>query len=136
MRRAMTAGMLCVGLLAGAPGCADQLPDQDLRILDATPAAKISSDILWTEYQGDKSAADKRYWGKAVEITGRVTSVSQTPPRIIFQPQFAPAGIEARPLEDRSAATLAAATVGERMTLRCFCAGIETNVILKSCIKP
>jgi hypothetical protein len=116
--------------------CADQVPDQDLRILAATPDAKISTDILWAEYAANKESADERYWGQALEVTGKVTSVTQTPPRIVFLPQHSPLGTEARLLDDQAAATLAAATVGERMTLRCFGAGLETNVILKSCIKP
>jgi hypothetical protein len=122
--------------IVSVSGCADQLPDQDRRILDAAPAAKVSTDILWTEYQADKAGADGRYWGKVIEITGKVTSKTEAPARIIFLPQHSSAGTEARLLDDRAAATLAAANVGERMTLRCFCAGLEANVILKSCITP
>lgn len=138
MRRAIVRAGLVLAWAAAA-GCQDRLPDQDLRILSATPAAKISTDILWKDYQADKTAADKRYWGEAIEITGKVSGVEPTgPPRIMFtmaqtQP---PAGIEARLLDDQSTATLAAAKVGERMTLRCFCEGLAGNVILKSCIKP
>ncbi len=130
--------LFSVLVIAGAwsSSCADQLPDQDLRILSATPDAKISTDILWAEYAANKDSANERYWGKAIEVTGKVSSVSQTPARITFLPQHSPLGTEAHLLDDRAAATLAAAKEGERMTLRCFCAGIETNVILKSCITP
>jgi hypothetical protein len=63
--------------------------------------------------------------------------VLQDPPRILFLQTTEPAGgVEARLLDDRASATLAASPVGERVTLRCFCEGLETNVILKSCIKP
>jgi hypothetical protein len=135
VRRLIAVFAVCSTVIAA--GCADELPDQDLRILSAAPAAKISTDILWTEYQGaNQASADERYWGKAIEVTGKVTSVEPTPPRIIFLPQYSANGIEARLLDERAADTLAAAKVGERLTLRCFCAGLETNVILKSCIKP
>lgn len=123
--------------LGALAACADRLPDQDLRILSATPAAKLSTDVLWSDYQADRRAADRKYWGTAVEITGKVSAVSQSPPRIMFLQSDKPAaGIEARLLDDRAAATLASSPAGERVTLRCFCEGLQTNVILKSCIKP
>jgi hypothetical protein len=135
MRRLAAALLFaCVPLLSA--GCADQLPDQDRRILDASPDLKVSTDILWAEFQANTSSANERYWGKAVEVTGKVTGKTESPARIIFLPQHSSSGTEARLLDDRAAATLAAANVGERMTLRCFCAGLESNVILKSCIKP
>ncbi len=123
--------------LGAAAACADRLPDQDRRILAAPPQAKLSTDILWSDYQADRGAADRRYRGKVVEVSGKVSSVSQDPARIVFlQQEQPPAGVEARLLDDRAAATLAAASVGQRLTLRCFCEGVATNVVLKSCIKP
>ena len=129
---------LCALLLCAA--CVDHLPDQDRRILSGPPAFKTSTDLLLKEYQADKRAADKKYFGKSVEVTGKVTSVVQdsaTPPLIIFLPEpKAPAGVHASLLDDRAPATLAAAVVGQKLTLRCFCEGLATNVILKSCVKP
>jgi tRNA_anti-like len=138
MRCGALEGVLAaMAFAAMAAGCADRLPDQDRRILAAAPQAKLSTDVLWKDYQADRRAADRKYWGKAVEVSGKVSSVSTDPPRIIFLQQEQPAaGIEARLLDDRAAATLAAASVGERLTLRCFCEGLTTNVVLKSCIKP
>jgi MarR-like DNA-binding transcriptional regulator SgrR of sgrS sRNA len=69
-------------------------------------------------------------------VTGKVTSVeSSAPQRVMFELQ-APNGIEARLLDDQAAAIVEAAVVSERITLRCYCAGLSGNVILKSCIKP
>lgn len=116
--------------------CADTLPDQDRRITQATPAAKLSVDFLWKDYQTDRKAADRNYWGKAVDISGKVTSVeTAAPKRLMFEVQ-APNGIEARLLDDQAAAILASAVVGERLTLRCYCAGLSGNVVLTSCIRP
>jgi hypothetical protein len=122
-------------ILTGA--CVDRLPDQDLRIVSATPAAKLSTDVLWADYQADRNAADRKYWGKAIEITGKVTRSTEDPARIIFlsSPE-SQAGVEARLLDERAGETLAASPAGERVTLRCFCEGMQGNVILKSCIKP
>jgi hypothetical protein len=127
--------LVLAGLAVSA--CADRLPDQDLRILQEAPVAKLSTEILWQEYRKDRKAADRKYWGRAIEVTGKVTSVARDPPaRILFVPSDAAAGVQAGLLDDRSAATLADAAPGQRLTLRCFCEGLSTHVILKSCIKP
>ena len=116
--------------------CADTLPEQDRRITEAHPSEKISVDFLWKEYQADAKAADRKYWGKAIDVTGKVTSVeSSAPQRVMFLLQ-AEHGIEARLLDDQSPTIIQSTVVGERTTLRCFCAGLSGNVILKSCIKP
>jgi hypothetical protein len=46
------------------------------------------------------------------------------------------AGVQANLLEERARGVLADATAGQRITLRCFCEGLQTNVVLKSCIRP
>ena len=47
------------------------LPDQDLRIRNAVAVAKMTAADLWQDYQKDAKAADKQYWGKAVEVSGK-----------------------------------------------------------------
>ena len=119
--------------------CAKRLPDQDLRILQASPVAKLSTDNLWSDYKADRAAADRKYHGQAIDISGKVSNaLADAPARLIFLPQKdAKAGVEARLLDDQATTLLAAATSGERVTLRCFCEGLEAaNVVLKSCIKP
>jgi hypothetical protein len=134
-----TARFLALAALSISFGCADRLPDQDLRILQAVPVAKLSTDILWKEYQTDKRVADRKYWGKAVEVTGKATEVLQEAPmpRIMFgqAPKAGSAGVEARLLEEQAAQALATAAVGQRITVRCFCEGLAGNVVLKSCIR-
>jgi putative nucleic acid binding protein len=131
----------CVAVLALfltlGSACADRLPDQDLRILQATPVAKLTVELLWTEYQADRRAADRKYWGQAIEVSGKISSVEPNPPRIMFvQPTKPQTGIQANLLEERARGVLADAAVGQRITLRCFCEGLQTNVVLKSCIRP
>lgn len=116
--------------------CADRLPDQDRRITETRPTAKLSVDYLWKDYQTDRAAADRKYWGKAVDISGKVTSVETTAPRRVMFELQAPLGVEARLLDDHADEILASVTVGERATLRCFCAGLSGNVVLTSCIRP
>ena len=128
-----------VALLAVA-SCANHLPDQDLRILTAQPAAKLSASDLWKDFQADASAAKSRYFGKAVDISDAPTAIEPKAPagsRMIFL-QAGERGVVARLLDDRATATLAEAKAGARLTLRCFCEGIDENkdVLLKSCIRP
>jgi len=121
------------------------VPDQDLRILQAAPAAKLTTDLLWKEFQADARAATRRYHGRAIEVSGKVTGIlqDQPPARLIFDPS-APSdpsathtsgAIEARVLDDRAADTFKDLSVGQRVTIRCFVEGLAGNVILKSCIK-
>jgi hypothetical protein len=120
--------------------CANHLPDQDLRILSAQPAAKLSASDLWKDFQADAAAAKSRYFGKAVDISDAPSAIEPNAPagsRMIFL-QSGERGVVARLLDERATATVADAKAGARLTLRCFCEGIDESkdVLLKSCIKP
>jgi hypothetical protein len=136
MRAAVFQRVSILGAALLIAACADTLPDQDRRITEARPAAKLSVDFLWKDYQADRAAADRKYWGKAVDISGKVTGVETTAPRRVMFEVQAPLGVEARLLDDHAAEILASVNMGERTTLRCFCAGLSGNVILTSCIRP
>jgi hypothetical protein len=120
--------------------CAQHVPDQDLRILDAAPAAKMTPDDLWKDFQSDRRAATGRYHGKAVDISGRISTIVTEPARqaIMFVQKGAGenVGVEARLLDERAALTTKDLAAGQRITLRCFVEGLEKNLILKSCVKP
>lgn len=126
--------------IAFAAGCADHLPDQDLRILSTPPSAKLSAGDLWKDFQADAGAAGSRYFGKAVDVSDSPTAIEPAAPggaRILFG-QSGERGIVARLLDDKQEETLKEAKAGTRMTLRCFCEGLDANkdVLLKSCIRP
>jgi hypothetical protein len=124
-------------LTGGLAGCADRLPDQDLRILSATPVAKMSADILWKEYQDNRPRADQRYRGKAIEITGVVTASADAPGA--RQLSFAGSGpnvIRANLLDDQAVRILARVAENKRITLKCFCDGLSGDLVLRSCVLP
>jgi hypothetical protein len=113
-----------------------ELPDQDLRIRQTVAVAKMSPADLWRDYQDNRDAANTRYWGKAVEISGKVTGTEQppgAPPAVLFA-QSEKVAVRANLLDVDAAAILKVATVGQRVTLRCFCDGLKGDVILKSCV--
>ena len=128
------ASVLATLLLLAA--CVNRLPDQDLRIRTATPAAKLSAADLWADYQKDPRDADRRYWGRAVEISGPLSSTdvsNPAAPALLFT-QAGGRGVRARLLDEDAPAILKSAAVGQRVTLLCFCEGVSGDVILKSCI--
>ena len=133
MRRA--SALACLLLTAA---CARTLPDQDRRITVTPAVAKLPAEDLWKEYRDDKSAADKKYWGKAIEVSGKVTSVVSDPsaPRAIKFAVSGEAGIQALLLDDEAADVIKAAEIGRHFRVKCFCAGLQTDVILRSCVQP
>jgi hypothetical protein len=119
---------------------ADHLPDQDLRILGAPPAFKMPPDELWKEFQRDPKAARTQYFGKAIDLSGKVvaTQPDATKNPVVYFSNPAEPGLRARLLDDRADAIVKNATPGARITLRCFCEGLtaDRNLLLKSCIQP
>ena len=117
-------------------GCVSKLPAQDRRILEATPVAKLTAEDLAKDYTADAKVADKRYWGRAVEVSGVVASTrdEQTGARVVFADKSGKAIVEAGLLEDQAKAILASTADTHRLTLRCFCAGLKERVELSSCI--
>jgi hypothetical protein len=128
-----------LALAVTTAACARTLPDQDRRIVSAPVDARVSADILWKDFQTDRSQAGRRYHGAAIVISGNVTTIYQSAvASSIFFGQAGDHGIAAHLLDDGVTAVVRAATQGQRLTLKCFCEGPDDtgNVILKSCVKP
>ena len=125
-----------VGIFVAAAACVDRLPDQDLRILSASPTAKLSADLLWKEFQTDPAAARRTYFGRAVEITGTATGVGDDAPtdRYLLFGMSGEFGVRAKLLEEQAETILKAAKEQPRLTLRCFVEGLDGQLQLKSCV--
>jgi hypothetical protein len=128
------AGLALLSLVS----CVDRLPDQDLRILSAEPAAKLSADLLWKEFHDTPEAARRNWFGKVVEVTGIATRVGDDAPtdRYVLFGQNGDLGVRANLLDEQAASILAQAKEEPRITLRCYCEGMDGNLILKSCVTP
>jgi hypothetical protein len=127
--------VIAVTLLICA-GCVDRLPEQDRRITTATAMAKLTAEDLWKDFQQDAAAARQKYWGKAIEVSGKPTRTdAEGPSAYLFFSQADPFGVRANLLDDQAAAIVAEAQTGARIRLKCFCEGLDGNVLLKSCIK-
>ena len=116
--------------------CTDRLPDQDLRIVDAKPVERLSAALLWQDFQSQRERAEQNYNGKALLVVGDVTKLGTDVPgdRYVYFGQTETNGILANLLDDRASTVLEAARVNPRVTLKCFCEGLASDVILKSCI--
>jgi hypothetical protein len=132
------AGLLLLLLLATA--CIDRLPDQDLRILAATtPDMKLSADLLWKAFKDNAGEARRLYFGKVVEVTGTATVIGTDAPTerfVLFGQEDGKFGVRANLLDDRAREILSSIPDNKRITLRCFCEGLDGHVILKSCVRP
>jgi len=68
-----------VALVLVAAGCQRTLPEQDRRITVTPAIAKIPAEDLWKEYKDNAKAADRKYWGNAIEVSGKVSTVLGDP---------------------------------------------------------
>ncbi len=131
---------LPIGVLVLVGGCVNSLPDQDLRIRVTPIVAKMPAEFLWKEYQADAREADRKYWGKAIEVSGKPTAGdaqnTPAPPKsyLLFK-QNDTFGVRANLIDEDAAEILKDVAANQRVRLKCFCAGMDGNVILKSCIK-
>lgn len=127
-----------VALLGILAGCARTLPEQDRRITVTPAIAKIPAEDLWKEYKDNAKAADKKYWGHAIEVSGKVSTVIGEPaaPRAVRFLVEGDLGVRAFVLDDQAAEIIKRVGVGQHVRLKCFCAGLDGDVVLRSCIQP
>ena len=118
--------------------CVNHLPDQDLRILETTPSARLSAADLWNDYAADAKKANRQYFGKALIVTGAATKIGSDAPtdRFVLFGQQKELGVRANLLDEQAAAILERATKHPLISVKCFCEGLDGNLVLKSCVTP
>lgn len=123
-------------MIAAASGvaCGPAVSDHDNRIF-ATPASiKLSAADLSTAYGSDAGAADGRYRGRVLEVSGVVGKVESGSARFTLTvPEKGPV-VEASLHEDVAAEMLKTLAEAQRVTIKCFCEGLDQHVRLKSCV--
>jgi hypothetical protein len=136
---ALSNWLLVIGALGSlTAACVNRLPDQDLRILSAVPDTKLSVDLLWKEFQSNADQARRTYFGKVVVISGTATRVGDDVPtdRYVFFAQSGELGVRANLLDEQAADILTRTKEEPRTALKCFCEGLDGNLLLKSCVRP
>src|SRR5262245_32875795 len=98
--------------IAGA-ACVSNLPEQDLRILNAQPSAKLSASDLWKDFQTDSAKAKATYFGKAIDVSDKPTAIEAETSKgqHFFFGQAGEHGVRARLLDEKAAEILKEAKV-------------------------
>lgn len=126
-----------IGLIlfaAGTWACAPSVSDHDNRIFALPASAKLSATDLSASYVINSSASDELYRGRVLEVSGTIGSVVEEARMFIMAGPEPVVWVSLH--EDAAAEILRTATKGQRITLKCFCEGLDEQVHLKSCIVP
>ena len=130
MRRLATVILVTAGI-----ACGPAVSDHDNRIF-ATPASvKLSAADLSAAYASDAGAADGRYRGRVLEISGVVDKVDPRGAVMLAGGEKSPL-VEASLHEDVAAEMIKKMAERQRVTIKCFCEGLDQQVRLKSCVAP
>jgi hypothetical protein len=134
--RAFLHALVVTAAIGVTAGCTDRLPDQDLRIIEAAPVERLSAALLWQDFQTSREQAERNYNGKAIVVIGDVTraGTEETGETYVYFAQTDTAGVYAVLLAEQAKAILAGVQDNSRVRLKCFCEGLSTNVVLKSCV--
>jgi hypothetical protein len=121
-------------------GCGPAVSDHDNRIFAVGASVKLSAADLSMAYASDARAADGRYRGRVLEVSGVVSAVraaaTPVPAMIALAGSEAGPKVEASLHEDAAAGILKTVAEGQRLTIKCFCEGLDQHVRLKSCVPP
>ena len=116
--------------------CGPAVSDHDNRIF-ATPASiKLSAMDLSAAYLSDAGAADGRYRGRVLEVSGVIDKVHPGGASLMLVGGDKGPLVEASLHEDVAAEMLKTVADGQRVTIKCFCEGLDQHVRLKSCVTP
>ena|SRR5687767_6715681 len=122
-------------LVTSAMACGPAVSDHDNRIF-ATPASiKLSAADLSAAYASDAGTADGRYRGRVLEISGVIDKVNPSGAVMLAGGEKGPP-VEASLHEDVAAEMIKTMAERQRVTIKCFCEGLDQQVRLKSCVAP
>jgi len=134
IRQGVLAAIGLSAIVGSLSACGPSVSNHDNRIFAMAASVKLSATDLAASYVLNSGAADELYRGRAVEISGTVGSVDEASKTVIMA---GPEPVVWASLHEDVAAELIKTTVqGQRITLKCFCEGLDTQVHLKSCVAP
>jgi hypothetical protein len=125
---------MMIAAASGLVACGPAVSDHDNRIFAATASVKLSAADLSTAYASDAGAADGRYRGRVMEVSGVVSKVQPAPAAVMLAGGDKGPLVEASLHEDVAAELLKTMADGQRITIKCFCEGLDERVRLKSCV--
>lgn len=121
---------------ASTPSASRPAPEPPTPPTPPTIDAKVSAKELFKAYENNEIAADGRYKGKLLEVSGKIDNIGKdlldTPYITLEVGEFQIMGVQAF-FDDDSLSKLASLSKGQGVTLQCRCDGKFGNVMLKEC---
>lgn len=102
---------------------------------DATTNVTISADSLYAQYQGDEAGCDKRYLGKVIEVTGKLSAIQrsgQSEIWILSTSSPTGGGVNCQLFPGEHAGN-GSPKPGDRVTVKGKCTGFLADVTLADC---
>jgi hypothetical protein len=126
----MAAGFCLLVIVAGAV-IAYRMYHQPARSVADEMALALNAKELAEEYERDEAGANKKYLGNALQVSGTVSEVSvnqQNKPVIVLS------GTEMSGIQCSLLKEAAGIKKGDAVTIKGFCSGYLTDVVIDRCI--
>lgn len=97
---------------------------------------QISATELFTQYEADEAAGNKKYIDQIIDVTGTVAEISEDEdgsPVVILREQDAFSGVLCT-LKDSERSAVKDLQIGQSATIRGFCTGMLMDVVLNKCV--
>lgn len=136
MKKFILFGLLAAAVIAGITGYMMwNKPHQNMQTADAD--LKVDAVTLYSEYETDETAANAKYLGKIVEVSGTVreTTTDETGTvKIMLNSGSEMGGIicELDPLSEHKRTTFQS---GEQVKLKGKCDGVLMDVVITRCVE-
>jgi hypothetical protein len=114
--------------------CGPAVSDHDNRIFAMPASIKLSAVDLSSAYLADAGAADGRYRGRVLEVSGVLGEVKPGSASLMLAGAEKGPAVEASLHEDVAGEMLKTAAKDQRIIIKCFCEGLDERVRLKSCV--
>ncbi|MFK7934042.1 MAG: hypothetical protein AB8G22_11085 [Saprospiraceae bacterium] len=109
-------------------------PEKNLQ--SETADLQISATELFTQYEANETAGNKKYIDRIIDVTGEVAEISEDEdgsPVVILREADAFSGVLCT-LKDSERDEVEDLKVGQQATIRGFCTGMLMDVVLNKCV--
>ena len=130
-----TIGIGILLLILAAATWAKYLYDKPhLSAASETAAVVVNADTLYRQYQADEHAADQRYMGKVISVTGRLTEIQHSGNSIIWILSTQPGGGGINCQLFAGTKVDPEPHLGDPVTVKGRCTGFLMDVNLADCV--
>ena len=125
------AGLVCLLCICAGAFIAYRMYNKPHRSAAAENAVSLTAKLLAAEYEQDEAVANKKYLGHAVQVAGTVSDVSVNQQN---KPVITLAGSDMSSIQCSLQDEVPGIKKGETVTIKGFCNGYLTDVIIDRCI--